>query len=310
MDKDLSGKYWDSFLEDSIELPNTDGPLENAVAYNPDEPITDDLIRDYFLEGKYPYTERMNSKDYYMQKYPLQVELVKLQNWVKSTGQKIVIVFEGRDAAGKGSSIKRFIEHMNPRGYRVIALNKPTETERNQWYFQRYVTHMPSSGEIVFFDRSWYNRAGVERVMGFCSEEEYWEFTRQAPKFEEMLVNSGVKLIKFYLSVSKVEQARRFHDRETNPLKQWKLSPIDKEAQDRWDGYTEAKEMTFKLTHTKLSPWTIIKSEDQQRARLNAIRHVLHLLDYDGKDESVAVKPDPLIVAGAGTIFSLDSKEV
>ncbi len=296
-------ELWADYIERSLELPDTEGPLENATPHDPDVPITDEVISKYFLEGIFPYDKRMSAKEYHLQKYPLQVELVKLQNWAKDTGQKIVIVFEGRDAAGKGSSIKRFTENINPRGARVVALEKPTETERNQWYFQRYVIHMPSSGEIVFFDRSWYNRAGVERVMGFCSEEEYWEFVHQAPKFEEMLVQSGIKLIKFYLSVSKPEQARRFHDRETNPLKQWKLSPIDKEAQQRWDDYTEAKEATFKLTHTDHAPWTIVKSEDQPRARLNAIRHVLNLIDYDGKDTTVDITPDPLIVASARTIF-------
>ena len=208
MTKDIHFDHWADFLETSVELPNTDGPLENAVPYDQSTPVTEDTIRKYFLEGLYPYSERMASKDYYLQKYPLQVELVKLQNWVKDKDKKIVIVFEGRDAAGKGSTIKRFIEHLNPRGARVVALEKPTETERNQWYFQRYVQHLPSSGEIVFFDRSWYNRAGVERVMGFCSEEEYWEFTKQAPEFEKMLVHSGIILVKFYLSVSKNEQAQ------------------------------------------------------------------------------------------------------
>ena len=295
---------WADYLMESFELPDEGGPIEKAAPWDYAQPITDDVIRKYFREGLYPYAERMGQKDYHLQKRDLQVELVKLQNWVKDKGKKLVIVFEGRDAAGKGSSIKRFTEHMNPRGARVVALEKPTEIERNQWYFQRYVEHLPSSGEIVFFDRSWHSRAGVEKVMGFCTEDEYWEFTRQAPEFEQMLVRSGIILIKFYLSVSKAEQARRFIERETDPLKHWKLSPIDKEAQDRWGDYTEAKEATFKLTDTTEAPWTIVKAEDQPRARLNAMRHVLHEVDYEGKDPSIAVAPDPLIVTPAATIFA------
>ncbi len=298
---------WADYLMQSYELPDAGGPIENAQRWDYSEPITEDLIRKYFLEGLYPYDKRMGPKAYYKEKRLLQIELVKLQNWIKDENGKLVVVFEGRDAAGKGSSIKRFTEHMNPRGIRVVALEKPTDTERNQWYFQRYVQHMPSGGEIVFFDRSWYNRAGVEKVMGFCSENEYWEFTRQAPEFEQMLVRSGITIIKFYLSVSKNEQARRFYERETDPLKQWKLSPIDKEAQQRWGDYTEAKEATFQLTDTAEAPWTIIKSEDQPRARLNAMRHVLHSIDYAGKDDAVAIAPDPLIVAPAATIFAGDN---
>ena len=302
----LSEQEWADYLMQSYELPDIGGPIEKAEPWDYSQPVNKDVVRRYFQEGIYPYADRMGPKDYYTQKRPLQVELVKLQNWVKDEGKKIVIVFEGRDAAGKGSSIKRFIEHMNPRGIRVVALDKPTETERNQWYFQRYVLHMPSSGEVVFFDRSWYNRAGVEKVMGFCTEDEYWEFTRQAPEFEQMLVRSGIIIIKFYLSVTKKEQARRFYERETDPLKQWKLSPIDKEAQQRWGDYTEAKEATFKLTDTQEAPWIIVKSEDQPRARLNAIRQVLNQIDYEGKDDSVATDPDPLIVAPAATIFGSD----
>jgi polyphosphate kinase 2 len=301
---ELVSNAWADYLMESYELPDLGGPIERAAPWDYARPVTDDVIRKYFAEGLYPYPARMGPKDYYAQKRPLQIELVKLQNWVKEEGRKLVLVFEGRDAAGKGSSIKRFTEHMNPRGTRVVALDKPTDVERNQWYFQRYVDHLPSSGEIVFFDRSWYNRAGVEKVMGFCTAEEYREFTRQAPEFEQMLVRSGITIIKFYLSVSKSEQARRFRDRETDPLKHWKLSPIDKEAQQRWDDYTEAKEMTFRLTDTPEAPWSIVKAEDQPRARLNAMRHVLHQIDYDDKDPAVATAPDPLIVAPAAIIYA------
>ena len=266
---------WAEYLIDSLEVDESPLPLVNAVPLADGEDIGPEVVQRYFAERTYPYAERIDLKSYYRQKLMLQVELVKLQNWVKDEGRKIVIVFEGRDAAGKGSTIKRFMEHLNPRAARVVALEKPTEEERGQWYFQRYVDRLPTTGEIVFFDRSWYNRAGVERVMGFCTEAEYNEFVRQAPLFENMLVGSGINIIKFYLSVSREEQARRFRERELNPLKRWKLSPIDQEAQDRWDDYTEAKEDTFRLTDLPESPWVIIKSEDKMRGRLQAIR-LLH----------------------------------
>jgi polyphosphate kinase len=244
----------------------------------------------------YPYAERM-TRDYYdHHKRLLQIELVKLQNWVKDSGQKIVIVFEGRDAAGKGGTIKRFTEHLNPRGARTVALEKPSERERTQWYFQRYVTHLPSAGEIVMFDRSWYNRAGVERVMGFVSAEEYLEFMRQAPEFERMLVNSGLHLTKFWFSVTRSEQRTRFVIRQVDPVRQWKLSPMDIESLDKWDEYTEAKEAMFFYTDTADAPWTVVKSNDKKRARLEAIRHVLEQFDYDGKDEEIVGKPDRKII--------------
>ena len=244
----------------------------------------------------YPYDERM-TRDYYdHHKRLLQIELVKLQNWVKDTGQRIVLVFEGRDAAGKGGTIKRFTEHLNPRGARVVALVKPTERERTQWYFQRYVTHLPSAGEIVMFDRSWYNRAGVERVMGFCTPEEYLEFMREAPEFERMLVHSGLNLTKFWFSVTPSEQRTRFVIRQVDPVRQWKLSPMDIESLDKWDDYTEAKEAMFFYTDTADAPWTVVKSNDKKRARLEAIRHVLSKFEYEGKDEEVVGKPDDKIV--------------
>ena len=211
--------------------------------------------------GGYPYKNLMSRKNYEKQKYGLQVELLKLQSWVKSTGQKVIILFEGRDAAGKGGSIKRFTEHLNPRGARVVALEKPSEVERGQWYFQRYVQHLPTAGEIVMFDRSWYNRAGVERVMGFCSPDEYTEFMRQCPEFERNLVRSGVHLIKFWFSVSREEQKRRFRERKSHPLKQWKLSPVDMASIDKWSEYTKAKEAMFFYTDTADSPWTVLKSD-------------------------------------------------
>jgi polyphosphate kinase 2 len=253
--------------------------------------------------GGYPYQYLMSRKTYEKQKYRLQVELLKLQSWVKRTGQKIVIIFEGRDAAGKGGAIKRFMEHLNPRGARVVALEKPTPLEQGQWYFQRYVEHLPTSGEIVLFDRSWYNRAGVERVMGFCSDEQYHEFMRQSPEFERNLCRSGIHLIKFWFSVSQQEQRRRFKERETHPLKQWKLSPIDQASLDKWQDYTRAKESMFFYTDTADAPWTVVKSDCKKRARLNAMRYVLHRLNYDGKDVPRIGVVDPLLVGRAQVVF-------
>ena len=250
-------------------------------------------------EGGYPYQNLLSRKGYEKQKYRLQVELLKLQAWVKDSGQRVVILFEGRDAAGKGGTIKRFMEHLNPRGARVVALEKPSEIERGQWYFQRYAQHLPTRGEIVLFDRSWYNRAGVERVMGFCSDDEYLEFMRQAPEFERHLVRSGVHLFKLWFSVSRDEQRRRFKERRTHPLKQWKLSPIDLASLDRWDDYTRAKEATFMHTDTADAPWTVIKSDCKKRARLNALRYVLTRLTYTNKDLAGIGALDPLIVGRA-----------
>lgn len=255
-----------------------------------------DELNPNWKEGDYPYKNLMSRKDYEFQKYDLQVELLKLQAWVKQTGSRIVVLFEGRDAAGKGGTIKRFMEHLNPRGARVVALEKPTEEEKGQWYFQRYVKHLPTKGEIVLFDRSWYNRAGVERVMGFCSDMEYQEFMRQAPEFERNLVRSGIIFVKFWFSVTREEQKRRFKDRETHPLKQWKLSPIDKASLDKWNEYTLAKENMFFHTDTSDAPWTVIKSNCKKRARLNALRFILHSIPYDKKDLKKIGKVDHLIV--------------
>ncbi|MBS0436476.1 MAG: polyphosphate kinase 2 [Proteobacteria bacterium] len=264
----------------------------------PDEELAAD-----WRNGAYPYKNLMSRKNYEAQKYLLQVELLKLQIWVKETGQRVVILFEGRDAAGKGGTIKRFMEHLNPRGARVVALEKPTETERGQWYFQRYVEHLPTAGEIVLFDRSWYNRAGVERVMGFCNPGEYDEFMRQCPDFERHLVRSGIHLIKFWFSVSRAEQRRRFKEREAHPLKQWKLSPIDMASLDKWEDYTKAKEAMFFETDTADAPWTVIKSDCKKRARLNAMRYVLHKLPYAKKDVEQIRALDPLLVGRAHVVY-------
>jgi len=244
----------------------------------------------------YPYDERLHRDVYEREKRLLQIELVKLQNWVKDTGRKIVIVFEGRDAAGKGGTIKRFMEHLNPRGARVVALEKPTENERTQWYFQRYVTNLPHAGEIVMFDRSWYNRAGVERVMGFCTDHEYEQFMRDAPEFERMLGRSDLSLTKFWFSVTRTEQRTRFVIRQVDPVRQWKLSPMDIESLDKWDEYTVAKEAMFFYTDTKEAPWTVVKSNDKKRARLEAMRHILEQYDYDGKDPEIVAQPDRKII--------------
>ena len=271
-------------------------------------PTADDELADDWRTGGYPYKNLMSRKNYERQKYRLQVELLKVQAWVKETGQKVVILFEGRDAAGKGGTIKRFMEHLNPRGARVVALEKPNEVERGEWYFQRYVRHLPTAGEIVMFDRSWYNRAGVERVMGFCTQQEYLEFMRQAPEFERMLVHNNIHLIKFWFSVSRAEQRRRFKEREAHPLKQWKLSPVDLASLDKWDEYTKAKEATFFYTDTADAPWTVIKSDCKKRARLNAMRYVLHRLPYTNKDLHRIGMLDPLIVGRASVVFERGEK--
>ena len=282
---------------DSIfEIPNA-LPVENPTNISAENRIR------YFRENLFPYAERMKNREYNAQKLPLQVELVKLQNWMREVGERMIIVFEGRDGAGKGGTIRRFMEHWNPRGARVVALDKPSEVERGQWYFQRYINQFPTSGEIVLFDRSWYNRAGVERVMGFADEREYRMFISQAPVLERMIVESGVHLVKLYFSVSRKEQLRRVQARANDPLKQWKVSPVDRVSIDRWEEYTEAKEAMFLLTHTEDSPWTIIKSDDKKRARVNAMRHVLHVMDYEGKDMEVAHAPDPSIVASPPEIY-------
>ncbi len=256
-----------------------------------------------FEKGTYPYKTKLDTKTYEAEKSALQVELLKVQHWVQETGQKYVLLFEGRDAAGKGGTIKRFTEHLNPRAARVVALNKPTDEERGQWFFQRYIKHLPTAGEMVLYDRSWYNRAGVERVMNFCAPAEYLEFMRQTPEFERMLTRSGIKLFKYWFSVTQDEQKKRFASRETDPLKRWKLSPIDRASLDKWDDYTEAKEAMFFYTDTADAPWTVIRSNDKKRARLTCMRHFLSQLDYPGKDPEVATPPDPLIYHQAQAVL-------
>lgn len=263
-------------------------------------------IRRIFETGEYPYKEKMKRSVYESRKAGLQAELLKAQRWIQETGQKVVVLFEGRDAAGKGGTIKRFMEHLNPRGAHVVALDKPSEREKNQWFFQRYIEHLPTAGELVLFDRSWYNRAGVERVMGFCSPTDYLEFMRQTPVLEQMLTRSGIRLYKYWFSVTQAEQRRRFKARETDPLKQWKLSPIDMASLDKWDDYTEAKEAMFFYTDTADAPWTIVKSDDKKRARLACMQHFLSTLPYDNKDRRLVRGPDPLIVGSSAHVFGQD----
>jgi polyphosphate kinase 2 len=281
--------------EPQSNLNGQDTPAAKAAPKTPGP----EEIRRAFESGKYPYARKMARKAYEEEKAKLQAELLKVQHWALETGEKFVMLFEGRDAAGKGGTIKRFTEHLNPRHARVVALNKPTDEERGQWYFQRYLQHLPTSGEIVLYDRSWYNRAGVERVMGFCEPNDYLEFMRQTPDLEQMLVRSGIRLYKYWFSVTQDEQLRRFKSRETDPLKQWKLSPIDKASLDKWDDYTEAKEAMFFYTDTADAPWTVVKSNCKKRARLNCMRHFLSTLDYPGKNSEIAQAPDPLIIGQA-----------
>ncbi|MFZ4181587.1 polyphosphate kinase 2 [Streptomyces sp. R02] len=251
----------------------------------------------------HPYDRKIRRSEYDRTKRVLQIELLKMQRWVKDTGQRMVVVCEGRDAAGKGGTIQRFMERLNPRGARVVALEKPTEREAGQWYFQRYVAHLPARGEIVFFDRSWYNRAGVERVMGFCSDEEYRLFLEQTPLFERLLTDDGIMLVKFWFSVSRAEQRTRFAIRQVDPLRRWKLSPMDLESLDRWDDYTKAKVEMFRATDTPHAPWTVVKNNDKRRGRLEAMRSLLDRCDYPAKDHEALGKPDPLIVGAADTLL-------
>jgi polyphosphate kinase 2 len=253
----------------------------------------------------FPYGDRLSRKKYDKEKSQLQIELLKLQRHIKASGGRLVVVFEGRDAAGKGGTIKRFTENLNPRGARIVALEKPTDREQTEWYLQRYITHLPAAGEMVLFDRSWYNRAGVERVMGFCSPEESLEFLREAPEFERMLARDGITLIKFWFSVSRAEQLRRFVNRQLDPVKRWKLSPIDLASLDKWDEYTEAKEAMFFFTDLADSPWTVVKSNDKRRARLEAMRYVLRRVDYEGRDDDLVGQPDPLIVGPAPLLHEM-----
>jgi len=281
-----------------VGLTNAKRVMEGSVCMSGKE-----LLKVTHANGQYPYAEKMKLAEYEREKYLLQIELLKVQKWAKEQGKKIVMIFEGRDAAGKGGTIKRFTEHLNPRIARVIALEKPSERELGEWYFQRYIRHLPSKGELLMYDRSWYNRAGVEKVMGFCSDRDHLEFMRQAPVFERMLVNSDTILFKFWFSVTRQEQLRRFHSRKHDPLKQWKLSPIDVASLERWDEYTEARRSMFFNTDTADAPWTVVKSDDKKRARINCIRFFLNKLDYPDKDTSVVFPPDELIVGPVAKLY-------
>ena len=262
------------------------------------------------LGREYPHKKKMERKEYESLKLDLQIELLKMNKWVKKGGRKVVILFEGRDAGGKGGTIKRFTEHINPRGARVVALEKPSRTERTQWFFQRYIKQLPIDGEIVFFDRSWYNRAVVEPVMGFCTPEETRIFLEEAPILEKMMIQSGIQLFKFWFSVSRPEQYRRFKSREMDRLKQWKLSPVDLDSLSKWDEYTKAIDQMFEYTDTPESPWHVVRSDDKKRARLNCMLHVLNALPYDNKDTSIVVAPDPRILGPAKTMYeSFDEKQ-
>lgn len=298
-------------MNEPVKVPSSVTKVKASTIENTKETeMSDDFLEtDPFRSGMYPYKTKISKRTYEARKKELQVELLKVQKWVKDTGQKIVILFEGRDAAGKGGTIKRFMEHLNPRGARVVALEKPSETEKGQWYYQRYIKHLPTEGEIVLFDRSWYNRAGVERVMDFCEPNEYLEFMRQTPDLERMMVRSGIRLYKFWFSVTPEEQKLRFAKRETDPLKQWKLSPIDKQAMQKWDDYTEAKEAMFFYTDTADAPWMVVKSDDKKRARLNCMHHFLASLPYPNKNTDLIKGADPLIVGAASKVI-LEDKHI
>ncbi len=291
----------EDYVQEVVELQELrDNQREDSsTGRTPDQATTDTAAS---WHTGYPYDTKLRAREYERAKRALQVELVKLQLGVKDSGARVLVLFEGRDAAGKGGAIKRFAEHLNPRGARIVALEKPTEVETTQWYFQRYIQHLPSGGEVVLMDRSWYNRAGVERVMGYCSPAQYLSFMRQCPEFERMLVDSGIHLVKLWFSVSQDEQARRFEARKTDPVRQWKLSPTDLASLDKWDAYTEAKEAMFLYTDTAIAPWTVINSNDKKRARLEAMRVLLSGLSYPSKDEAVVGRPDPLLVGRASVV--------
>lgn len=279
-------------------LPIPDGLISDELRTRIDRASKKDLI-----SATYPYPRKMGREEYEAEKRLLQIELLQVQHWVNETGQKLLMIFEGRDAAGKGGTIKRFNEHLNPRGSRVVALNKPTEAERGQWFFQRYIQRLPTVGELVFFDRSWYNRAVVEPVMGFCTPQEHSTFLRQAPLIEEMLVESGIRMFKLWFSVSREEQLRRFLSRSRDALKQWKLSPVDVESLGKWDEYTKVKQSMFEATDTTHAPWTVVRSDDKKRARLATMRYVLSRLDYPDKNPEVIGDPDGKIIGRRSTIY-------
>ncbi len=268
-----------------------------------DPKLPEHIDKNALTSGGYPYDKRMKRKAYKRELHGLQIELLKLQTHIRETQQRVVVVFEGRDSAGKGGCISRFMQHLNPRHARAVALTKPTEAERGQWYFQRYTAHMPTSGDMVLFDRSWYNRAGVERVMGFCDDEQLADFLREAPQFEGMLIRDGIHMFKIFLTIGREMQVKRLYQRQHDPLKHWKLTDIDRAAMAKWDQYTEAKEDMFRFTHTADSPWTVIRSNDKLRARLEAIRHVLLAFDYEGKDAEAVGQPDPKVIGSGHDFF-------
>jgi polyphosphate kinase len=294
-----SGESTDKHVAE--QLDDLAAQLGYRIRQGKDGPVLaqrDGKVAETWREG-YPYSERLSRKKYERAKRGLQIELLKLQRHIKSSGGRLVILFEGRDAAGKGGTIRRFMQNLNPRGARVVALERPTEREQSEWYLQRYIAHLPKAGEIVLFDRSWYNRAGVERVMGYCQQDECREFLREAPEFERMLARDGIILVKFWFSVSRGEQLRRFVRRQLDPVKKWKLSNVDLASLDKWQAYTEAKEAMFFFTDVADAPWTVVKSNDKRRARLEAIRYVLSQVAYEGRDDDLVARPDPLIVGPA-----------
>lgn len=276
---------------------------KDMKSFDIDDPKLPEAINEAaFASGGYPYDKKLKRDAFERELNSLQIELLKLQAHVIKTKERLIVIFEGRDAAGKGTCIGRFREHLNPRHATVVALTKPTDFEHKQWYFQRYAMHLPSGGEIVLFDRSWYNRAGVERVMGFASPEQISTFLREAPEFEGMLVRDGIRLVKIYLELGREMQLLRFHERRHDPLKRWKITDVDLAAMAKWDDYTAAKEEMFRFTHSPVAPWTVILSNDQRRARLEAIRFVLDAIDYEGKDAKSVSRPDTRIV-GSGPEF-------
>ena len=278
--------------------PDQPAAVRAAIeAFDLDDPVFPEVLEEHQMrDGGYPYDRKLKGETYDERLEALQVELVKLQMHLQAGGGRLVVLFEGRDAAGKGGAIFTFSRYLNPRHCHVAALSKPTETERGQWYFQRYATHLPTQGDMTLFDRSWYNRAGVEPVMGFCTPQQHAAFLREAPAFEEALVRDGVVLVKFWLNIGRTTQLRRFHDRRHSPLKIWKLSPIDLKALGKWDAYTEARDTMLAATHRPQTPWTIVRMNDKRRGRLEIIRHVLARFDYPGKDAGVLGEPDPKII--------------
>ena len=286
------------------EMPVVSEMPKAARKFDIDDPdLAKAVDKAALASGGFPYEEKLDTKSYERELELLQIELQKLQIWAQEKKERIVVVFEGRDAAGKGSAIKRFTAHLNPRHARVVALTKPTDAERGQWYFQRYIPHLPTAGDIVLFDRSWYNRAGVERIMGFADLEQVADFLREAPEFEGMLVRDGVRLFKLYLDIGREMQMKRFHARRHDPLRRWKITDIDLAAIAKWDDYTKAKEEMFRFTHTAVAPWTVIRANDKRRTRLEAIRVILAATPYEGKDSAVVGTPDARIVGAGGEFF-------